>query len=123
MKSEHDRMSRVLGYCLTLGTADAWSKFSFVAAVRLSEEERSALALAVLNSLEVDLAQDVAAASIGSAGTPLPPFLGFMDEARFWATYANRSEIKAYALACFEAMGAKDQAAFTRHIRETELAA
>lgn len=123
MKPEHKRMSRMLGYCLTLGTADAWSGFSFVAAVRLSETERAALAFSALNSLELDHAEMTAAASIGTAGAPLPPFLGGMDEARFWASYASRSELKAYALASFEAMSAKDQAAFFRHISEMEVAA
>lgn len=116
-------MSRMLGYCLTLGTADAWSDFSFVAAVRLSETERAALAFAALNSLDLDQAEATAVASIGCAGAPLPPFLGGMDEARFWASYASRSELKAYALASFEAMSAKDRAAFCRHIREMEVAA
>ena len=63
------------------------------------------------------------AASIGSAGAPLPPFLGGMDEARSWASYASRFELKAYALASFEAMSAKDQAAFFQHISEMEVAA
>lgn len=123
MKPEHKRMSRMLGYCLTLGTADSWSGFSFVAASRLSDTERAALAFSALNSLELDHAETTAAASIGSAGAPLPPFLGGMDEARFWASCASRSERKAYALASFEAMSAKDQAAFFRHISKMEVAA
>ena len=64
-----------------------------------------------------------AAASIGSAGAPLPPFLGAMDEARFWASYASRSELKAYALASFEALSAKDKAAFFQHLNLKDAAA
>ena len=116
-------MSRMLGYCLTLGTADAWSGFSDVAAVRLSAAERAALAFSTLNSLEPIHAESAAAASIGLAGAPLPPLLGGMDEARSWASYASRSELKAYALASFEAMSATDQAAFFKHINQREVAA
>ncbi|MDP2739055.1 MAG: hypothetical protein Q8O82_10255 [Pseudorhodobacter sp.] len=105
-------MCRMLGYCLTLETPDAWNGFSLVASLRLTPNERAALAFAALNSLEPDEAEMTAAAAIGSAGAPLPPFLGGMDEARFWASYANPAELKAYTLAAFEAMQAKDQAAF-----------
>jgi len=111
-KDRHQRAAKMLGYCLTLETPDAWNGFSLVASLRLTPNERAALALAALNSLEPDEAEMTAAAAIGSAGAPLPPFLGGMDEARFWASYATRAELKAYTLAAFEAMQAKDQAAF-----------
>jgi hypothetical protein len=114
MKPEHKRMARMLGYSLTLGTADAWAAFM---------AERGALAFCALNSLDPDDAELTAAAAIGEAGAPLPTFLGGMEEARFWASCASRSERKAYALACFEAMSATDQAAFHRHISEMEVAA
>ncbi|WP_421702112.1 hypothetical protein [Aliiroseovarius sp.] len=116
-------MSRMLGYCLTLGTTDAWAAFSLVVSARLSEAERVALAYAVLSSLEHDHAEATAATALRSAGSPLPPFLGGLDDARFWASLASRSELKAYALASFEAMSLKDQAAFLRHISEMEIAA
>lgn len=45
-------------------------------------------------------------------GMPIAPFLGVMDEARFWAGMATRVEMKAYCAATFEAMAATDQAAF-----------
>ena len=113
-------MSRMLGYCLTVGTVEAWSGFSLVAAARLSESERAALAYSALNSLEPEEAELTAAARIGSAGVPLPAFLGAMDEARSWAFCASPSELKAYALASFEAMNVKDQAALLRYVREAK---
>ncbi|MEY8838948.1 hypothetical protein AB9K41_07955, partial [Cribrihabitans sp. XS_ASV171] len=70
MKPEHKRMSRMLGYCLTLGTFEAWSGFSFVAAVRLDAAERAALAFAALKSLDPDQAELTAAGAIGSTGAP-----------------------------------------------------
>jgi hypothetical protein len=123
IKAEHKRMSRMLGYCLTLGTADAWSDFSQVVAARLLEIECASLVFAALQALKPSSAELTAAAAIGAAGAPLPSFLGGMDEARFWASYATRAERKAIALAAFEAMTSADQAAFFQHISEVEVAA
>ncbi|WP_071674400.1 hypothetical protein [Nioella nitratireducens] len=123
IKPEHKRMARALGYCLTLGTIEAWMNFRLLSAARLSETERAGLAFAALTTLAQDKAEATAAAAIGSAGVPVPPLFGGMDEARLWASHANRSEIKAYALASFEAMSAQDRAAFFRHIGKKEVAA
>ncbi|MTD99257.1 hypothetical protein GIY56_03030 [Paracoccus sp. YIM 132242] len=49
-------------------------------------------------------------------GDPLSPFMGIMASARDWASWASRAELKAYALACYEAMSGRDQAAFLGHI-------
>ncbi len=49
-------------------------------------------------------------------GEPLPAFGWIMAEAREWAAWASRAERKAYALASFEAMAARDQAAFLAHL-------
>jgi hypothetical protein len=84
MRPEHKRMSRMLGFCLMLDTPEAWAGFSFVAAVRLTPAERAQLASAVLAALRPDLAEEVASASLGAAGRPLPSFLGGMEDARFW---------------------------------------
>jgi len=123
MLADHKRMSRMLGYCLTLDTPEAWSGFCVVASVRLTVAERVSLAVSALSSLEPGHAEMTAAGVIGAAGVPLPPFLGGMDRARFWASCASRSELKAYALASFEAMPPKDRAAFFRHISKMEVAA
>lgn len=123
IKPEHKRLSRMLGYSLTLATPDAWSGFAVVAAAGLSAAERMALAFSALRSLDPEHAKAAAAVAIGTASAPLPPFLGGMDEARFWASCASRSERKAYALAAFEAMGTADQAAFLHHISQKEIAA
>lgn len=123
IQPQHKRMSRMLGYCLTVEAPTAWHGFSFVAAARLSRFERVSLAFAALNAVDADDAEMTAAAVIGSAGDPLPCFLGGMEDARIWASWASRSELKAYALACFEAMTPKDQAAFFRHIGSVEVKA
>jgi len=116
-------MSRVLGYCLTLATADAWASFSLIAKARLSVVERAALTFALLKSLDLETAGETAAAALKHAGAPLPAFLGGMDDARSWASWASETELKAYALASFEAMPPKAQAAFFQHISTMEVAA
>lgn len=123
MSPRHKRMSRMLGYSLLLGTPEAWQAFGLVAAVRLSADERTALAAVCLATLSPDVATSISAAVIGAAGDPLPPFLGDMADARDWASWASRSELKAYALAAFEAMAPADKAGFYRHIGTVEVAA
>lgn len=114
-------MSRMLGYTLTLGEPEAWGGFSVVARARLTVNERAALAVAALLSLPDTHVADTAATVLGAAGDPLPAFLGGMDDARFWASIASENELKAYALACFEAMTRKDQAALYQHISAVEV--
>lgn len=109
-------MARVLGYALTLGNFDGWADFRAVAVVRLSASERAAQAYALLTSLEPDQAETVAAVALRAADAPLPAFLGGMEDARLWASCASGSELKAYLLACFEALASADQAAFLRHV-------
>ncbi|WP_420023251.1 hypothetical protein ACN9JG_00105 [Cereibacter azotoformans] len=123
MSPEHKRMSRMLGYCLTLDDAEGWTDFGIVACAKLTERERLSLAVAALATLPAETIIEAASFCLGPAGVPLPPFLGGMDEARFWASCATRAELKAHALAAFEAMSPKDRLAFYRHISEVEIAA
>jgi predicted outer membrane lipoprotein len=120
---DHKDASKMLGYCLASGRPATWTLFTKFAALALTDEERAALAFAALNSLSLEHAEMASAASLRAAGAPLPPFLGGMDDARFWASCASRSELKAYAAAAYEAMTPADQAAFFRHISEVEVAA
>ena len=123
MQDRHKRVSRMLGYTLVLGEPDAWGGFSVVCRARLTICERAGLAVAALRSLPDDYALETAAAALGAMGDPLPPFLGGMEDARHWASWATENELKAYALACFEAMAPRDKAAFFRHISTVEVAA
>lgn len=54
-----------------------------------------------------------------SMGSPLPVFLCAMDDARWWASLAAPHELKAYALACFEAMRPKVQTAFLTYVQKS----
>jgi hypothetical protein len=124
MKSEHKRMSCVMGYTLTLGDADAWSGFTTMARARLTVEERSALAWAALRSLDtLEQAELVAKTVLTFADYPLPSFLNPMYDARWWASFASLNERKAYALAAYEALPVRKQMAFRNHISEVEIAA
>lgn len=116
-------MARELGYALTLRRTYGWQSFTDLAATRLADTERAALAFAALQSLSPQLAELTAAHALGTAGCPLPPFLGGMDEARLWAACATTKERKAVALAAFEAMTPRDRAAFLHHVSQKELAA
>lgn len=123
MHSDHKRMSKMLGYCLVLDTPDAWGGFSVVARARMTLKERAALVVAALGSLPYQHAIETVSTVFGAAGDPLPPFLGGMEDARHWAGWASPNELKAYALAAFEAMPSQDKAAFFRHISTIEVAA
>lgn len=49
-------------------------------------------------------------------GAPIPPLMNAMEEARDWAAWATPFEVKAYCLACFQAMPPKDQAGFLAYV-------
>lgn len=123
MQDRHKRMSRALGYTLVLGEPEAWGGFSVLCRARLTVCERAGLALAALRSLPDDCALETAAAALGAMGEPLPPFLAGMEDAHHWASWATENELKAYALASFEAMRPRDRAAFFRHITRLKVTA
>ena len=50
-------------------------------------------------------------------GFPIVAFDSLMAEAAFWADRASPAERKAYALACFNRMPARDQAAFLDYVQ------
>ncbi|MCW2302621.1 hypothetical protein M2324_001005 [Rhodovulum sulfidophilum] len=119
----HQWAARLLAAALTLEDFGGWAAASALWAARLTARARASLAYAALRSLEPEQAEMTAATVLRAAGAPMPPFLRGMEEARFWASLANRAELKAFALASFEAMAPHDQTAFLRHISEIEVAA
>ncbi len=52
-----------------------------------------------------------------SAGQPIPPLFGYMDQAAFWADFAPVPELKAYVLACYNRLSRPDQLAFLGYVR------
>lgn len=120
---EHKRTAKMLGYTLFLGDASSYGGLSIIARHHLTLAERGGLSCAFLGSMPEGSAMQAAATVLGATGDPLPPFLGGMEDARHWASWATDAERKAYALACYEAMTPRDQAAFFRHISTVEVAA
>lgn len=112
----HKRAAKMLGYALTLDSFDGWETASAIWQARLTATERAALAWAALRALDDDQAETVAETVLGGAGAPLPPFLDALPDARLWASMATRNELKAHALAAFEAMGAHDRRDFAAFV-------
>lgn len=71
-----------------------------------------------LSELDPDDAATVAALFLPDqpVGPPIPAFDGVMAEALFWADMASPDELKAYALAGYTRMPAKDQAGFLSYV-------
>jgi hypothetical protein len=114
-KPAHKSVARMLGYVLTLG-GDSWFGLRVILRSRLTVVERVALAYQALTALDEEDALEVAKTVFGEAGDPLPAFLAPLADARQWAGYASREELKAYALASFEAMSDRDRSRFLGHI-------
>lgn len=58
------RVSRSLGFALWLGDFSAWNSLTTILRLRLSEEQRAALAYAALRSLDPEHAEIVAGGAI-----------------------------------------------------------
>ena len=48
---------------------------------------------------------------------PLPPLMGVMEEATWWAKYASTAELKAYCLASFTALPSPERGKFLTHVQ------
>ena len=103
---------RVLTMALTVHDADGWCMASRLWSLRQPPEKRMAHALAALVACEGGDIRHVCTAALGGAGTPIAPFLSYMDEASFWADMATPDELKAYSVACYLRLSARDRMAF-----------
>jgi len=120
---ENNGLADRLGHAQAECTADAWASFGVYLASSCEPCDRAGLAWAALLSLDPQIAEKVALLVIHAASPPLPPLFAPMRDARYWAGGASRAELKAYALAAFERMTARDRAAFLQHITEQGIAA
>lgn len=114
----HASASRTLGYALLSGDYDDWQAATLIFAARLTVQERTALAWAVLRALDPDQAELVAQSIIGPAGMPLYCETDPMGMASMWSDWASPAERRAYALACYRRMTPQEQAAFLDFISE-----
>ncbi len=86
-------------------------------AYRVRERWATVLRLAIKNCHPLDAAAIMTATLTDMmAGSPIPPLLSAMDEARTWAEFATPSELKAYSLATFVQMSDRDRAAFLAYV-------
>ena len=108
----HQRVVRMLDYCLILDSSDIWLGLVRVLKARLSASELEDLSFASLRAQEPGRAELVVEAVFGRSGTPLPPLLSVMDEASYWADCADPRYINACVLAGYNRMSPEDKSAF-----------
>lgn len=63
-KETHIRLSKAIGFALTLGTSKAWEGLSLILVARLSKAERAALAYSALISLDDETAYRTASVAL-----------------------------------------------------------
>jgi hypothetical protein len=115
LQPRHQSVVTVFGSALALETdTDAWRAVTKVLMVRLSPLERANLAVVCLDATDDDEFAEIVEARVPSrsAGAPLPPLLDAEDEARWWASVASPSEVKAWLLACFAQLPIRERRAF-----------
>ncbi len=112
IKPEHRSAARTLGYVLTLSETNAWLDAALVWRTWLTPSELASLAYAALKAQEPEHALLTVNAALGGLGTPLPPLLSRMREAKFWADTAPLASVKACVLAGYNRMPPKDRSAF-----------
>ena len=112
----HQRASRMLDYALTLGNTDTWLGAISVFRARLDEGELASLAYVILKALHPDNAALATEAVLGRPGTPDVPFISAMDQAAYWADWADPNYIEACVVTGFNRMPPDRQSAFLEHI-------
>ena len=110
--------ARCLQAALTLGDRKGWDGFSLILAARLSTAETVAIAVSALRTLPdpcLNSLSDALPARLNASAST-------MDEAKSWTTTATRNELKAFCLACFQALPAQDQSAFLSYVHRKDAA-
>lgn len=90
-----------------------------ILAMRLDRPQRIVLAAGALHALDPDLREDVAEAVLDDlrAGPPVVPLLDVRAEAREWAAWASRGELRAYMGAIWNRLAEADRADFLRTVK------
>ena len=98
---------------------------AFILSRRLDLSERIWLAISSLLSLPPDTAEELTEAVLHdlSAGPPTVWFWSLPDEAREWALFASRAELRAYMAACWQRLSEADRKGFLREVHKRERAA
>jgi hypothetical protein len=120
----HRKIAKVIGLALISNDSHAWLQVKLLLRVHLSAQERSALAFAAMSSLDKDQRAAVARSTIPNSqiGAPLPTLDDLKDDAAWWTSNADDSELQVYLMACFNALDDQKQRAFKQHIQTREAA-
>ena len=120
----HRKIAKVVGLALIANDSHAWLQVKLLLRVHLSAPERAALAFAAMSSLDKDQRAAVARSTIPNSqiGAPLPTLDDLKDDAAWWTSNANDSELQVYLMACFNALDDQKQRAFKQHIQTREAA-
>lgn len=89
-------------------TAVERAELMIVAAEATDPADRRAVALSILED--------------ASAGWPVPAFLDIADDARTWASWASRPELRSYLTACWGRLSSADRRAFMKSANTEHLA-
>ena len=123
MPDAYKRVARTVGYSLLLTDADAWHGLTVVLTARLTPQERTAMAWAVLRSLTPEQVIAVAETILPEGSSaPIAPLFNHMDEAAFWADMAEPEALEAYCLASFNRMAPARQSAFLGFVQRGAVA-
>ena len=81
---------------------------------RLGPMERLTCASSAMMALDGNAAEELAEAVKHGlrAGSPVPPFMDVREEARDWAAFASRGELRAYLSACWNRLPDAEQERF-----------
>jgi len=111
----HQRAARMIRDSLAADCPPIWEACGAVLAARLTGAERVFLAFAALRALDSaprEAVFDLAHYGRLDARDPGLSGVSIMAEARAWAGQAERTDLKAYCAATFQALGDADRAAF-----------
>lgn len=117
-QERHERVCRMLGHVLTLGTdAEAWSGLATVLERRLTPFERACLLAALVGAMGFEDALSIFGriSTRARVGMPLPPFLDPVHDATWWANHASIEERTAVLTAAFVSLSPREQDAFLAH--------
>lgn len=119
------RVLRMLGFAMTLQDGKTAEAASAIMQAYLTEEQCAMIATIALAALPVDEAERIADLVLGGSGYPFVAVApaqwdDAIGDASYWAHDASRIERQAYTVACFNAMDAKDRAAFLAFARGAE---
>lgn len=118
----HTRAARCLAYALGTGSARGGRDLGRAFELTLTPDERGALSVAALLSLQSDHLADLVEALKRVADPAIPPLVNFSDEAATWAEYADRDKLKACTRIAYGCVPRANQSALLDHVQGRQAA-